>query len=64
MLRLAILIASFQLAITVGLHLFILIGKTSQTDVQEIRTIGFLFANRLLWQFKVWLLLFTVRTCV
>jgi len=63
-LQLAILISLFQLVITVGLHLSVLIGTASQTDMQEIRIIGFFFENRLHWQFQVRSLLFTVCTRV
>jgi len=38
---------------TVELHLCLLIGTTSHLDMQKIRIIGFLFENRLRWQFEV-----------
>jgi len=33
-------------------------------DMQKIQIIGLFFENRLHWQFGVWLLLYTVCTCV
>jgi len=45
-------------------HLSGLIGTASHPDMQKIRIFGFFFENRLHRQFAVWLLLFTVRTCV
>jgi len=51
-------------AITVELHLSVLNGAASQTDMQEIRIIGFFFENRLHWQFQVRPLLFTLCTRV
>jgi len=47
---------------TVKRHLFGLFGTASHPDMQKIRIIGFFFENRLHWQFKVRLLLFTVCT--
>jgi hypothetical protein len=38
---------------TVELQLSGLIGTASHPDMQKIRTIGFLFENRLHWQFEV-----------
>ena len=50
--------------ITAELHLFGLIRTVSHQDRQKIRIIGFVFENRLRWQFAVRLLLFAVCTCV
>jgi hypothetical protein len=50
--------------ITVERHLSGLNGKASHSYMQKIRIIGFLFENRLHWQFAVRLLLFTVCICV
>ena len=33
-------------------------------DMQKIQIIGLFFENRLHWQFEVWLLLYTVCTCI
>jgi len=49
---------------TAELHLSGLIETASHPDVQKIRIFGFFFENRLHWQLKVRLLLFTVCTCV
>jgi hypothetical protein len=50
-----------DVASTAELLLFRIIGTASHPDMLKIRIIGFLFEN---WQFEVWLLLFTVCTCV
>ena len=49
---------------TVELHLFGFIGTSSYPDTHKIRIIGFVFENRLHWQFEVRLLVFTVCTFV
>jgi len=36
----------------------------SDLDMQKIWIIGFFFENRLHWQFKAQLLLFTICTCI
>ena len=40
-------------AYTVQLYLSGLIGTTSHSDIQKIRIIGFVFENKLYWQFEV-----------
>jgi len=45
---------------TVELYLSGLIGTESHSDMQNIRTIQFLFENRLHWQFEVRLLLLII----
>jgi hypothetical protein len=49
---------------TVELRLSRLIGMASHPDMQKIWIIEFFFENRQHWQFEVWLLLFTVSTCI
>jgi len=49
---------------TIELNFSELIWKASHPDMQKIRIIGFLFENRLQWQFGVRLLRFTVCTGV
>jgi hypothetical protein len=49
---------------TADLHLSRLIGMVSHPDMQKNLDNRFLFENRLHWQFEIWLLLFTVYTCV
>ena len=51
-------------SVTLEPHLSGLIRTANHMDMQKIRIIGFFFENRLLWQFEVRLLLFTVCTCV
>jgi hypothetical protein len=53
-----------HLVYTGELHLSGLIGTVSYPDMQQIQIIGFFFENRLHWQCELWLLLFTVCTCV
>jgi len=53
-----------DVASTVELQLSRLIGTASHPAMLKIRIIGFVFENTLHWQFEVWLLLFTVCTCV
>jgi hypothetical protein len=48
----------------VGFHLPGLMGTPRHLDMQKIRIIGFFFENKVHWQFKVRLLLFTECTCV
>jgi len=49
---------------TVELHLSGLTGMACHPNMQKIQITGFLFENRLHWQFEVQLLLFTLCTCV
>jgi len=49
---------------TVELHLSELDGTACHTDMQKIRIIGFLFENKLHWQFEFRLSLFKICTCV
>jgi len=39
-------------------------SHTSLLDMLKIWIIKFFFENKLQWQFEIWLLLFTVCTCV
>jgi len=55
---------TFSFLYTAKLHLSGINRTASLPDMQIIRIIGFLFRNRLHWQFAVLLLLFTVCTCV
>ena len=59
-----IMLLSGIIASTVGLHLSRLIWMLSHPGMQKIWIIAFFFGNRLHWQFAVWLLQFTVCTCV
>jgi len=53
-----------NVASTVELQLSRLIGTASHPVMLKIRIIEFFFENKIHWQSEVWLLLFTVCTCV